>query len=319
MKKKVIVRYRELLFIIIFSYFSKKLNKMKIQFFVLVYFGFVCSINEIPYNDDSPWNSCNKQEKPLQSPININYFSPIDIKFPSFPSFVLNNTFYSPINNKKFKLIPQSNCDKPNTYNDLIMDLTGFGQAYVLYLNKTVKYNLKELRLRVYSEHTFEGGKMDLELQIIHDLDPSSQNILSDKYGKQLGIAVLFSTSRDKKNKLLEQLIKEDTDQTDETKRYTFNNVTSFDLNQFTNFHEPYYFYIGSGTTPYDCCEKINWIVMKKVEYMSQEQLRQIQLAMMQLETSLINGNARKTQGGTTPNSIEYIEYIANEERDEEE
>ena len=58
---------------------------------------------------------------------------------------------------------------------------------------------------------------------------------------------------------------------------------------------------------------------MKKVEYMSQEQLRQIQLAMMQLETSLINGNARKTQGGTTPNSIEYIECIANEERDEEE
>ena len=75
---------------------------------------------------------------------------------------------------------------------------------------------------------------MDLELQIIHDLDISSQNILSDKYGDKLGIAVLFSISRDKKNKLLEQIIEEDTDQTDETKRYTFNNVTSFDLNQFT-------------------------------------------------------------------------------------
>ena len=284
---------------------------MKIQFIVLVYFGFVCSINEIQYDNDSSWNSC--KGNPFQSPININYFSPINIKFPSFPSFVLNNTFYSPINNKKFKLIPQSNCDKPNTYNDLIMDLTGFGQAYVLYLNKTVKYNLKELRLRVYSEHTFEGGKMDLELQIIHDLDPSSQNILSDKYGKQLGIAVLFSTSRDKKNDLLKQLIKEDTDQTDETKRYTFNNVTSFDLNQFTNFHEPYYFYIGSGTTPYDCCKKIDWIVMKKVEYMSEEQLRQIQIAMKKLNDPLIYGNSRQVK------SEPLIEYIANIERDEDE
>ena len=275
-------------------------------------------INQINYGQE--FQGCNTIP---QSPIDISYLNPNQIKFPSFPAFLLNNTFYKPINARDFQYIGKENkCTfppNPASYNDLVMDLTGFGQAYVLYLNKTVKYNLKELRLRVYSEHTFEGGKMDLELQIIHDLDPSSQNILSDKYGKQLGIAVLFSTSRDKKNKLLEQLIKEDTDQTDETKRYTFNNVTSFDLNQFTNFHEPYYFYIGSGTTPYDCCEKINWIVMKKVEYMSQEQLRQIQLAMMQLETSLINGNARKTQGGTTPNSIEYIEYIANEERDEEE
>lgn len=316
MKKKVIVRYRKLLFIIIFSYFSKKLNKMKIQFFVLVYFGFVCSINEIPYNDDSPWNSCNKQEKPLQSPININYFSPIDIKFPSFPSFVLNNTFYSPINNRKFELISHSNlnCDEPNTYNDLIMNLDGFGQAYCLYLNKTIKYNLKELRLRVYSEHTFEGGKMDLELQIIHEIDSTVR--LGSIFGNYLGISILFSATRDKKNKLLEQIIEEDTDQTDETKRFSFAKVTSFDLNQFTNFHEPYYFYHGSGTTPYDCCYKYDWIVMKKVEYMSQEQLRQIQLAMMQLDTPLINGNARKTQEGNTPISIEYI---ANEERDEEE
>ena len=62
-----------------------------------------------------------------------------------------------------------------------------------------MKYNLKELRLRVYSEHTFEGGKMDLELQIIHEIDDESKSVLpTTKYGYKLGIAVLFSTSRDK-------------------------------------------------------------------------------------------------------------------------
>ena len=176
----------------------------------------------------------------IQSPIDISYLNPNQIKFPSFPAFLLNNTFYKPINARDFQYTGKnSNCppSPPNTeiYNDLVMDLTGFGQAYVLYLNKTVKYNLKELRLRVYSEHTFEGGKMDLELQIIHVLDDESKSVLpTTKYGDKLGISVLFSISRDKKNKLLEQIIEEDTDQTDETKRYTFNNVTSFDLNQFT-------------------------------------------------------------------------------------
>ena len=262
--------------------------------------------------DYSNLQNCNK----IKSPIDIHYLNPQSVKFPSFPAFAFNNTFYSPINNRKFYKKPQSNArDSPTSYNDLIMDLTGFGQAYVLYLNKTVKYNLKELRLRVYSEHTFEGGKMDLELQIIHEIDDESKSVLpTTKYGDKLGISVLFSTSRDKKNKLLEQLIKEDTDQTDETERYTFALVTSLDLNKFTNFHEPYFFYVGSGTTPYDCSETVSWVVMKKVEYMSEKQLRQIQLAMMKEYNYIVNGNAI-----SVVSSITEVEYIANEEREEDE
>ena len=281
---------------------------MKLFVMSFICFGLVYTLeNDIDYSNLKVCSS-------IKSPIDIHYLNPQYVKFPSFPAFAFNSTFYSPINNRKFQRKAQVTSDLSTSYNDLIMDLTGFGQAYVLYLNKTVKYNLKELRLRVYSEHTFEGGKMDLELQIIHDLDPSSQNILSDKYGDKLGIAVLFSTSRDKKNKLLEQLIKEDTDQTDETERYTFALVTSLDLNKFTNFHEPYFFYVGSGTTPYDCCETVSWVVMKKVEYMSEKQLRQIQIAMKNLHDSLIYGNSRQVS-----NDVLSIEYIANIERDEDE
>ena len=50
----------------------------------------------------------------------------------------------------------------------IAMDVDGFGEAYFLYLNQTVVYDLKELRLHVYSEHTFQGHKTDMELQLIH-------------------------------------------------------------------------------------------------------------------------------------------------------
>ena len=96
--------------------------------------------------DYSNLDNCNK----IKSPIDIHYLNPQSVKFPSFPAFAFNSTFYSPINNKKFQRKAQVTSDLSTSYNDLIMDLTGFGQAYVLYLNKTVKYNLKELRLRVY-------------------------------------------------------------------------------------------------------------------------------------------------------------------------
>lgn len=282
---------------------------MKLFVMSFICFGLVYTLeNDIDYSNLKDCIS-------IKSPIDIHYLNPQYVKFPSFPAFAFNSTFYSPINNRQFYKKSQSNArDGTTSYNDLIMDLTGFGQAYVLYLNKTVKYNLKELRLRVYSEHTFEGGKMDLELQIIHEIDDESKSVLPTKYGDKLGIAVLFSTSRDKKNKLLEQLIKEDTDQTDETERYSFALVTSLDLNKFTNFHEPYFFYVGSGTTPYDCSETVSWVVMKKVEYMSEKQLRQIQLAMMKEYNYIVNGNAI-----SVVSSITEVEYIANEEREEDE
>ena len=53
---------------------------------------------------------------------------------------------------------------------------------------------------------------------------------------------------------------------------------------------------------------------MKKVEYMSEKQLRQIQLAMMKEYNYIVNGNAI-----SVVSSITEVEYIANEEREEDE
>ena len=74
---------------------------------------------------------------------------------------------------------------------------TGFGEAYFLYLNQTVVYTLKELRLHVYSEHTFQGHKMDMELQLIHELntvktDPTLVASFPSDHYKNLNMAVLL-------------------------------------------------------------------------------------------------------------------------------
>ena len=184
------------------------------------------------------------------------------------------------------------------------MKVKGFGEAYFFYLNKTVVYDLEEIRLHVYSEHTFQGHKMDMELQLIHSISTTKtaqeiQDILPDDYRK-LNMAVLFSTARDKKSDFVDDIIEEDEDIIKEKDKYSFAKVKSLDLNQFFNFYEPYYSYTGTGTTSFDCNTKIHWIVNQKVEYMSQKQLRQIQLAIMNRKDasgnslpSYQNGNSR--------------------------
>lgn len=52
---------------------------------------------------------------------------------------------------------------------------------------------------------------------------------------------------------------------------------------------------------PFDCDTTIQWIVNQKIEYMSQKQLRQIQLALLQTNNTngehYNNGNASKFLG----------------------
>ena len=282
-------------------------------------------ITDIDYNPSHSWTSCLDY-----SPIDFSYFVPTQFTFPAYPKFVLNNTFYKPINNLKFTYLKSENSPikKPQGitgYGYLGINVSGYGSAFFLYLNKTVTYDLKELRLHVYSEHTFEGHKMDLELQLVHEKnsDKTDQSIVgSDELNNFLTMSVLFSIARDKKSKFIEDIIEEDEDRTDERLRYKFAFVKSLDLNQFFNFNEPYYLYKGSGTTPFDCKQPMTWLVNKKVEYLSEKQMRQIQIAMMDFyfddtEKSITyhhypNGNSRIVK----PNPKTIITYVENTDRD---
>ena len=247
------------------------------------------------------------------SPIDIPILTPGDkIKYPAYPSFVLNSTFYSLINGKKFKpvtLIDNCICDKIQYYDEFVIDdFSPSDMAYFLYMNKTVQYNLKEIYLKVYSEHSFEGRKMDLEFQLVHTLVGTPIN----NHPNTLIMSVLFSIAKDKKNSLIDQIILEDKDELNEADKYTFAEVKSLDFNQFFNFHKSYYYYKGNGNVHSNHQAEADWIIMEKVQSMSEKQLRMIQLAMMKEDPNIINGNAREIHKG-----YHIIEYIENSEKDD--
>ena len=292
-----------------------------------------CLSNSIDYSINSPdFHDCNHdtQYSTWQSPVDISYYIPLDLVFPAYPKLILNNTFYTPINNIKFEYIKSSDSEikafKTVDYEYLGMRVNGFGSAFFLYLNKTVTYDLKELRLHVFSEHTFEGHKMDLELQLVHEKnnEKTDESIKdSQELDNFLTMSVLFSIARDKKSKFIEDIIEEDEDRTDERLRYTFAFVKSLDLNQFFNFNEPYYLYKGSGTTPFDCDKHMTWLVNKKVEYLSEKQMRRIQIAMMDFYIDKKDNNKIKYQHYPNGNSrmvkdqyTTTITFVENTDRD---
>jgi carbonic anhydrase len=221
--------------------------------------------------------------------------------FPGNPHFILDRTFYKRVNGVKFEFKDKKpvQVNGGPSYKDLEMNITGIGYAYVKLYNQTYIYNPKTLRLRVFSEHTFEKTKMDMEIQIMHELS----DITNIKLPQRIGLAVLFSIARNKKSSFVDDFIGKDEKSTDETTRYYFTLTKSLDLNQFFNFWEPYYYYEGSGTSPEDYCKRVDWFVMKKVQNMSQEQLRQIRLILShegypdgfakKLEKNLANGKSK--------------------------
>ena len=244
----------------------------------------------------------------IHSPIDIPVLAPgSQIKYPAYPSFVLNSTFYSLINGKKFTPVTLSSdcaCDGIRYYDEFVLnDFSRSDVAYFLYMNKTVKYNLDAIYLKVYSEHSFQGRKMDLEFQLVHTLVGTPIN----NHPNTLIMSVLFSIAKDKKNSLIDQIISEDKDELNEADKYTFAEVKSLDFNQFFNFHKSYYYYKGNGNVHSNHQAEADWIIMEKVQSMSEKQLRMIQLAMMKEDTNIINGNARKIST-SNPTTIEYVE-----------
>ena len=242
------------------------------------------------------------------SPIDIPFRIPGDqIKYPAYPSFVLNSTFYSLINGKKFKLIKVKEgckCDDIKYYDEFVInDFSPSDIAYFLYLNKTIKYNLNAIYLKVYSEHSFEGRKMDLEFQLVHTIVGTS----IDGHPDTLIMSVLFSIAKDKTNKLIAQIVKEDKDELDEPDKYTFAEVKSLDFNQFFNYNKAYYYYTGNGNNHSNHQSEVDWLIMEKVQSMSEKQLRMIQLAMMKADSNIVNGNARAIRPKSNPPTIQYI------------
>ncbi len=228
------------------------------------------------------------------------------IKYPYKPEFQLNSTIYYHLNNKLFECVGASSkkCDYSNPCK---MDAEDMGLAYVLIYNKTYIYRVNFIALKVYSDHVFENVANDLEFQIYHtlegpdpkDVDPNLNPFTDDRDFTKLAISVRFTASRNVKsfNNFIDQLVEVNPKQkmTFETKaeNYNFSKVYDLDFNRYTNFDEPYYYYYGTSTVDKDDFKlntPVNWIVMKRVQDMSMEELRKVQLALIHnCDTFIIN------------------------------
>jgi carbonic anhydrase len=286
---------------------------------------FNCEVNSnikaINYNSDFT-GLCDPQAPPtIKSPVDIEYYnSNGHMAFPGNPKIVLDRTVYRRVNAKKFDFVPKNDkgvCpENPCSnlaYHELEMDINNIGTAYVKLYNQTYEYKPYALRLHVYSEHTLEGMKMDMEIQIMHEY-PLPQ--IPTGLSKKVGLAVLFSVARNKHSSFVEDFIEEVDNITDESERYAFSKTKSLDLNQFFNFWEPFYHYKGSGTSPSEYCDEVDWFVMKKVENMSQEQLRRILLILA--KNSYPDGNAKYVEKIPTKTPFQ-VNYCPNVEPDEDE
>ena len=91
-----------------------------------------------------------------QSPIDIRYSSiENNLKIEETPHLEFLRTYYPPFNGLKLD-------------DTLEIDLSKFSLAksYTKYYNKTCNSIANKLRVHVYSEHYFELGKYDIEIQV---------------------------------------------------------------------------------------------------------------------------------------------------------
>lgn len=251
---------------------------------------FVFSIELIDYSDSNKFKDCVNTKSPIDIPY---YSSEIDV---DFDQFILQHSFYSSINNIQMEL-------EDGAYYIPFLDLDGFGAIYVNVQGKaTVKYDLKEVAFHIFSEHTFENKKNELEMQIIHEIDlstdgyfisPDSKKFIPLYSNTVLVVSILFTIGNNKDSEFLNDLFKG-----------FLGTIHKLDLNQFINFHKGYYYYEGMVTVPGKCDKTATVIVMKKVYPMS---VRQLRLFQTLISTYYPNGNALRTDSTYEP-KILYVE-----------
>jgi hypothetical protein len=265
---------------------------------ILLIFNCILILNQ-PNSD-----TCLNTEQP--SPVNIDNSIVHEI---SIPPLKIIRSYYPSFGDIKLDI------------KDMSLNPNGWENArlYINNYNKTLIYIPKKIYVRIFSDHSFEILKYDIELQICHILNVDESE--NKNAPKKLCLSIFFDSGRNKKSKIFEQFYKEQEYEDDLTKKYELKNIENIDLNLYINFNEPYYFYYGSGTfleyessssksesyesssnsessesnessdsselsesseinDKFNCNEKIYWILMKKVNYMSEKEFNNLRLAL---------------------------------------
>lgn len=166
------------------------------------------------------------------------------------------------------------------------MDLKGAGSLYVLKNGITYKYDLDNIHLHIFSEHTFNGERGDLEMHVVHMKDKkwlAQQGVTVDPDSKNEAI-VLGSLWKAEGNKASPQI--------EDLNLGSGAPVKHLDLKPWASRTKNFWHYEGSLTVP-KCNEFVNWVVYDGFHYMSESQFEAIKSEVFALYPQ---GNGRKVK-----------------------
>ena len=253
-------------------------------FLLLILISFTLEIIEYNNGNESEIFQC--KEEITQSPIDIKFYEFKEEKKTIKENITLKyiKGFYPPLYGEKL----DDNLEMSINENQM-------AKSFILYNNISCVYNAKKLRVHIFAEHTFENNKNDIEIQIMHKKEFNSKFICPDN----LGISIFFSSQNNKVSNVINKFYRVNEDEKkDIFQRYILSDVTSLDLNKYTNDNSDYYWYFGSGTFPkkdkltFTSCDEVLWILFNKVRDISEEELKALIISTMNIYP---NGNSRTT------------------------
>ena len=268
-------------------------------FLLLILLSF--SLEMIEYNNGNESEIFQCKEEITQSPIDIKFYEFKEEKKTIKENITLKyiKGFYPPLYGEKL----DDNLEMSINENQM-------AKSFILYNNISCVYNAKKLRVHIFAEHTFENNKNDIEIQIMHKKEFNSKFICPDN----LGISIFFSSQNNKVSNVINKFYRFNEDEKEDIfQRYTLSDVTSLDLNKYTNDNSDYYWYFGSGTFPkkdkltFTSCDEVLWILFNKVRDISEEELKALIISTMNIYP---NGNSRTTGNEDSIRNSQNIEVF---------
>ena len=186
----------------------------KIQILIILLFNCIFILNQTEFE------TCKNTEQ--KSPVNIDNSNIYEI---SIPPLKIIRSYYPSFGDIKLDT------------DDMSLNPKGWEKArlYINYYNKTLIYIPKKIYVRIFSEHSFENLKYDIELQICHILNKEEK--VNKNVSKKLCLSIFFDSGRNKNSKIFEQFYKELEYEDDLTKKYELKNIENIDLNLYINFN----------------------------------------------------------------------------------
>jgi carbonic anhydrase len=167
-----------------------------------------------------------------------------------------------------------------------VMDLTGIGSLYVMKNNITYKYDMANIHMHIYSEHTFKGALADMEFHIVHMKDTAwlkAQGVTDDpdKRNAALVLGTMWKAQGDVDHPDIAKL-----------NWATGAPVAGLDFTSWANKTRNFWHYQGGLTTP-GCNEFVNWVLYDGYNYMSVSQFESLKSQVMAVYPM---GNGRTTK-----------------------